>query len=462
MTDYVNVDLSQSRNLIFEYANLTDAHKNNLGKLLDEYKELLDKNDSFSDDLRRVRKELSAYFYALYKAVFFESIEGSSRIPTEVFMFLYFGYIDENLAGKENAKALYLMADTLGFDEECKVFTFYQWLRLIYTGKKDPSVSEFSMDYAAYLRERRKNGEITADEEKRLYGDSRKRVEYEIDNMFKSANKVMTSAITSFCPFFSESSVFKPLGQMFVNFEAVHKTLNLLSAIDFSLFYRETVYTNPDKGIEREVIKLEVIPDVILMPVVGDRASMWQEITGAKRTTPGRFLLPIFETEELTKTMIKLCGEFRWELCRRIQGARWNDLSERSLTSDYFDYLATYRKNRDLSPEAREKIKSSLVKHRNSSREVFADDYLQYIMYESQGALRLNKVVRRILFAYCPFCKNIRDSLSSNPQYQKYIEIFNNKNGHAAHLFDISLGRLEKAEITPPKELLDYRDYLHK
>ena len=64
--------------------------------------------------------------------------------------------------------------------------------------------------------------------------------------------------------------------------------------------------------------------------------------------------------EDLTKTIIKLCGEFRWELCKRIQGARWNDISEHSLTSEYFDYVQYYRKNNELSPEAKEKIKNDM------------------------------------------------------------------------------------------------------
>ena len=50
-----------------------------------------------------------------------------------------------------------------------------------------------------------------------------------------------------------------------------------------------------------------------------------------------------------------MIGDFRWELCRRVQGMRWNDVTEHSLTSDYYDYVMFYSKNRDLSQEAKEK-----------------------------------------------------------------------------------------------------------
>ena len=453
-------DLSNSREMIFDYAQLAKEHKAHLSELLDKYTALSDRGDS-SDDSRKLRRELTAYFYELYKVIFFKSVEADARIPNEVMMFLYFGYIDDKLAGEENAKLLYSMAQNIGIDESFRVFPLYQWLRLIYIGKKDPSVNEFSLDYVAYLRQEKRQGNITAEDEARLLRNGKKRVEFEIDNMFKSANRMMTARVTTFCPFFSDQNVYKPLEQILLNFEVLNKTVDVVKMIDYSLFYRETVYANPGIGIQKEVIQVEVLPDVILMPCVGERSAMWQEIAGAKRTTPARFCLPIFEAEELTKIIIKLCGEFRWELCRRIQGARWNDLTERSLTSDYCDYMDTYKRSRELSQEAKEKIKGSLVKHRNSSKEMFVEDYIQYISFESQSALRLNKVSRQVLFTYCPFSKAIRTALGSNPQYQKLIEIYNNKNGHTRHLYSISLDRIKKAGQEVPQELRAHWMYLN-
>ena len=219
--------------------------------------------------------------------------------------------------------------------------------------------------------------------------------------------------------------------------------------------------TAPELGLDKAFIQVEVLPDVILMPVIGTRAAMWQEITGAKRTTPGRFILPIGQEEELSKIIINLCGEFRWELCKRIQGARWNDLSERSLTSDYVDYIDTYRKNRDLSQEAKDRIKAAMTKHRNSYKEMFVADYATYIQYESSGAIRHNKVVRMILFNYCPFSQVVREgAIATNPQYVQLIERYNNKMNHERHLFEIATGRIEKAGHDIPDELLVHKAFL--
>ena len=452
-------DFSNSCMNILSYAQLSEADRNKVLQKIGQFASMSDQGAS-DDSARRLRKELTSYYYDLYKLCFFRSLE-DTNIPDEVLMFLYFGYIDERLAGVENTRILYEASRAIGLDDNMRVFPFYQWLRLVYTCKKDPSVNDFSTDYISELRKQRKDGAITAEQEQEALRDGKRRVIFEIDNMFRSANRMMTSRVTTFVPFFSEQNLTRPLEKSLLNFDIIHKTFNLVKAIDYSLFYRQTVFTAPEEGLDKAFIQVEVLPDIILMPVVGTRAAMWQEITGAKRTTPGRFMLPIIEEEDLSGVIIKMCGEFRWELCKRIQGARWNDLTERSLTSDYVDYIDTYRKNRDLSQEAKERIKSAMTKHRNSYKEMFVADYSTYIQFESSGALRHNKVVRFILFNYCPFSKVIREGpIATNPQYTQLIDRYNQKMAHEIHLFDIATGRIEKAGHPIPRELLNHRVYL--
>ena len=452
-------DFSNSCMNILTYAGISDADKAKISQKINTFAAMSDQGAS-DDAARRLRKELTAYYYEIYKLAFFKSLQDQT-IPDEVMMFFTFGYIDEKLAGSENTQMLFDAVHSIGLDPEMRVFTFYQWLRLIYNCKKDPSVNDFSTDYITTLRKQKKEGSITEQQEREALTDGKARVIFEIDNMFKSANRMMSARITTFVPFFSEQALTRPLDKSILSFEIIHKTLNVIRAIDYSLFFRQTVFTAPELGLDKAFIQVEILPDVILMPVVGTRAAMWQEITGAKRTTPGRFLLPVAEEEDLSKVVINLCGEFRWELCKRIQGARWNDLSERSLTSDYVDYIDTYRKNHELSQEAKERIKSAMAKHRNSYKEMFVADYATYIQYESSGALRHNKVVRFILFNYCPFSKVIRTgAISTNPQYTQLIERYEHKTAHDLHLFDIACGRIEKAGHEIPAELLAHKAYL--
>lgn len=178
------------------------------------------------------------------------------------------------------------------------------------------------------------------------------------------------------------------------------------------------IFSDPAHGVNKELIQKEILPDFILMPNIGTRAMMWQETAGLKRDTSARFVFSILTAANLEEMMLTVCGRYRWEICRKIQGMRWNDITERSLTSEYCDYIQFYRKNHELSVDAKDKIKNALTRAKNNYREVFVMDYISWIRYESNGSFRLNKIARDIIFRYCPFNREIRDSLTENPMYQ--------------------------------------------
>ena len=189
------------------------------------------------------------------------------------------------------------------------------------------------------------------------------------------------------------------------------------------------------------------------MPNAGQRGAMWQDIEGKKRTTRGRFALPFFMNDDVEKAMVRMCAEFRWELCKRIQGARWNDITEHSLTSEYFDYVQFYRKNNELSAEAKDKIKNDLVRSKNSFREMFIRDYIVWINFESQGSPRLNKVVRAIMFSYVPFSRDVRKKLGLNPMYKDMVERYEVKQGAKIHRMDNLIKKISNMGKEVPDEI---------
>jgi hypothetical protein len=209
-----------------------------------------------------------------------------------------------------------------------------------------------------------------------------------------------------------------------------------------------------------ETIHLEFLPDVILMPNMGIRGVMWQEIEGKKRNSPARMFLSVFHMEDLNTTMVRLTGEFRWEMCKRIQGSRWNDISERSLTSEYFDYVQFYRGNHDLSGDAKERIKNSLQKARNSFKEMFVRDYIVWVLFEANGSPRLNKVARQILFTYCPFPAESASSLAQNPIFSELIERANIQKAQKLKHIDILMKKLSNSDIPIPDTLTAERDFI--
>ena len=222
--------------------------------------------------------------------------------------------------------------------------------------------------------------------------------------MFRTNHKLCQGQITIYFPILHrDMAPVNPLRSA-VTPEIIREKLGRILEIDYSAFHREIYYMNQEKNIEKE-------------PVYGSRAIMWQEITGRVRSSPGRLLLPVFTDDNLDDMLIRLVGNFRWELCRTMMGVAWNDVTQPSLTSEYTDYIQFYRKNRDLSDDAKDKIKSQCSKYHGKMRDIFTSDYELWINNESKGSARLNKVARSILFKYCPFSRGIRGQLEKSPLF---------------------------------------------
>ena len=453
-------DLTDSLHTILTYAECDEETAAAFKTAIDKYNKMSDKNAS-DDGSRKLRMTITKLFYKVYSKAFMKSLS-DSNVPKIVKMFFNFGYVDEKLAGMENAAYLYSIVDCLPSDPSRNVYTAYEWMKEVYEGRKAPCRNEFDNDFAAYVHELKVNGKITAAQEGPMLTDRSKQVEFELDNMFQSVNKITFGRISIFCPVFSESNVLKDLPESLVSADKVRESFKQICAIDFSAYYRDTMYARPEIGIVKESISVEILPDVILMPNVGIRGVMWQEIEGRKRTTPARMMVSIFQMEDLSNILVRLTGEYRWEMCKRIQGARWNDVSEPSLTSEYFDYIQFYKKNRELSADAKEKVKLSMQKAKNSFKEMFIRDYESWIIYEGAGSPRMNKVARTILFNHCPFSKEVRDKLKANPLYKDMMDRYGVKQSQKVHHMDNLIQKVKNSGAAVPAEIAEQREYLLK
>lgn len=443
---------------ILEYAGYKDEEVDDISKMIEKYHNLPDMLSTDSDTYA-LRKKITAIYYEIYYKVFIRAIKDESTLTPILEMFLNFGFMDLSYVGEENAKVLYELCAHLDICHSPHVYTIYEWLKCVYKGRKETSKNEFDMNYAAYLADMFKNGKVTKEQMKEDYQNPEKRVEFEIKNMFASVNKLTYGKITTFCPVLHEKDMINSIDKMLITAEKIEAALNEVRKIDYSAFYRELSFSDPDRGIPNERIMREVLPDIILMPNAGTKVMMWQETAGARSDTPARFMFPIFTAVDLEDLMVEAIGRYRWEMCRKIQGVHWNDVREKNLTAEYCSYMQFYRKNNDLSTEAKEKIKSTLLRAKNNYREVYVKDYINWIKYESKGSFRLNKVSRDILIRYCPFVKSIRTELKINPMYQASITRFENENVKKQQRYSGVYNKYIKAGGENTKDLLETISY---
>ncbi|MCR5733542.1 MAG: hypothetical protein K6G22_02950 [Lachnospiraceae bacterium] len=436
-----------------EFITVDKTTIDHFSSLLSEFMRSTDKYGN-SDAARKLRRDIANDFYKIYLAVFLRTLTMDwKKLPLGIRMFLLFGYVDEDLAGVENTAKLAAIAESLTLFSNGRVYTMYEWLCLVYEGKVVPSKNEFNLDYFEYLRELKREGRISESEEKQRVNSMMDRVSFEIKNLFTLGNRITYGRITTFVPVFDKDNVIRKLEQCYLNVGTVNEYIEKIRKIDFTAFCRQGVFSMPEAGINAFYTTDEVLPYVILMPNVGSRAQLWQEIDSKKRNTPARMIISIFHTETIEDTMIRLVGEFRWEMCKTEQGVHWNDVTDPSLTSLYYDYLQFYRKNSALTPEIRDKISTMLKNNANNFKKVFLADYYSYIKYEANGALRLNKVARGILFSFCPFNRTLLADMTEKPQYKDLINKFENELKQKQKMLNNLTIKIDKAGKKMPDKI---------
>lgn len=454
-----NKALEEMSNSFSKLLNYSELEKEVAQSMMEVMTQFINRKDRFSSDgpAKALRKKLTENHYVLYKAIFLKAYN-EKVAPRIVDMFLRYGYADERLLPKEQLLELYYLQEDETPTEDIHIYNIKEWLTLIYEGKKQPSKNEFDQEYSDMLVSLKKQGKYTDKELQEIAHDKEKKLEYEIQNMFRYNNKTTNGQISTFVPVLHRDMLISGFDKFMIQKKQIVDAMNAILRIDYSIFDREVIFANQEKRIVKEYIIKRVYPDIIQMPTVGSNGIMWQEITGKKRDSSARFLLPAFCDGNLNAILIKVFGRFRWEMCRTIEGSAWNDIKHKSLTSEYSDYLQFYRKNRELSEEKKEKLKLQIQRGR-SSREVFVIDYEQWIHYEATGAIKLNKVVRELLATYCPFAKSIREQLMLQPLFEEAMARYNREKLKKIRDIESRYRYLQKEQIELTQELIDTLEY---
>lgn len=441
-------ELHNSTDKILAYAGISREKAYQFQSNLKTFINMKDK--SFSDPSSRpIRAQLSATFFEAYTSVF-KRVQEEDNSDQLYLMFLYFGYMDERLLSVEQINTLYKLAKEIPKQSGGSIYHLKSWLQEVFQRTREPSVNEFGLDYHEVFVEMKRRQEVT-DKDKPAYdADLDGRLNHEINNLFKLGQRLCYGQTSGYLPILHGEMASHDLEASLVTPAKIEASLNKLLAVDFSAFHREIVFSHTNRQLAPELIMKPVLPEIILIPCFGQRSVMWQVLSGKIKTSPGRFLFPLFTNKDLDDLMIDAVAQFRWDLSKNMSSYVINKANEISLYSDYSDYIQFYAKNRELSADARDKLKTIVKRYRNNPRNIFAADYQTWINYESNGLLRLNKVAREILFKHCPFSRTIRDNLLTNPQYNAIITQFNNARLKQFKILEARYMKVSKTENLDP------------
>lgn len=451
------IELKDSFTKLLDYSGIDGVRAAEMMKVMNSFGQLKDKTLG-DDGTRMIRRQLIENHYELYRLIFIRAYKEKNTTRL-IEMFLKYGFADERLLTDDQALSLYFLKEEEVTPDSSYVYDIKTWLTLIYEGKKEPSKNEFDLEYPDMLLDMKKRGRLTEKELEIWAVDPERKLAYEIANMFRYNNRTTNGQLSSFVPILHKDQWSGDIERFYVSWSKVNEAVEEILLVDYSVFSREVVYSNKEKNIIKEYIMKKIYPDIILMPTIGFNGIMWQEISGKRRDSAGRFMLPIFSEVSIKTLLVRIFGRFRWELCRTIEGTAWNNITQKSLTSEYSDYLQFYRKNKDLSEEKRQKIKMQIQRGRNNSREIFALDYELWVLFESNGVVKLNKIVREIMATYCPFEKHMREIIKNQPVFEESMTRFYREKLKKVREVEGRYRGLQRENIELTPELLFNLDY---
>ena len=377
---------------------------------------------------KKITRKITDCYWDIWQKAFHLYREKSGKVPHHILHFIHLGVMDDRLITREHMKQIKEMklAENLEYqqrlwqsDEEY-VHSIDNWLEIIRQGEETTSWNnegENLVEMLAKEHNKRKEWKNAQDIPAKLMNPDTC-LDFEIQNFLKNTGPLSSGSPLTAIPIFSSEGLSSNLESHYVNKQKLVTMIGKLLKIDFSIFHRLVVYHNPKLKFNAEFIQRKIKPHFIIIPSVGNKMILWQELGSTSKSSKGRIAIPCFCKRDIHLMLIEVMGAYRWQMTKTLMGIDWNNIAFPSLTSLYSDYVQFIRKNKNLSKDAKEKVILEFRKHR-SDRDRFTQDYVHWIQGEAQGMPKLNKVAREIFYHHIPFPKDIRKKLEANPIYQK-------------------------------------------
>lgn len=406
---------------IMDYAGIEEDEQTAYEENIQKFMSL---EDPFSSDsgVRKIRRTLNTFYWQVYEKALLQYLSNRASLPKYMSLFFHFGIIDERLLDEEQILYLYSQEDRADNSTATNIFTLFEWLVKVYDKEVPTSLNDLGLTYFEILRQENRDEKWRRESDLPPELDTGEaRLKFEIKSMAEPTTKLCSGSVINHIAPLTRYSINRPLERSFVNKERMQAIMENLLNIDFSAFHREVLYSNEEMGINREFIQTQVLPNIILTPTAGHIFQFWQEREGRDRLSPGRIMCPTIATEDLFQMFLSVTGAYRWEMTKTTMGVDWNNVSQSSLTADYTDYVQFFKKNKDLSVEAKEKLHAEFKRFRDD-RSRFMHDYGTWVLFESEGRQKLNKVARKVLSKHIPFTKAVREELLKLPMFIEPVQ----------------------------------------
>lgn len=358
---------------------------------------------------RQHRQEDYKILIRLYKVCFIKYRSHSGDAPKPVSLFIYFFFLDENLISGKRIKDLEETINLLrtpsshaqSFENKLSIHLFPDWLNLVLAGKKGPSKNQLGQTYDQFEKSKLLWNQEPETKDIRNKEYLLHILDWEIESLLYNGLLGISLNPNLAYPILSEENFYGQTQANLFSPDKIYQSTETAIKVDPGLFQRQVSVSTSSAPNQTNSFRKEFYADCILLPFAGNRGVIWQE-TSEANLAHSRLLFPTIVNENPVLVLTKTLGEFRWETERTLQGRKWNNPLVVSLTSEYFSYLETFRKNPNLTVEAKKRVEQQWVKVGRNIKDMFSIDYAYWVLLESVGKPRLNRIAREILSKYVP------------------------------------------------------------
>ncbi len=149
-----------------------------------------------------------------------------------------------------------------------------------------------------------------------------------------------------------------------------------------------------DPGLFQRTFKRQtnrIVPHVILVPCYGDYGICWEPFERFNRATSrGRLAIPMYP-KDLRTAVLYAVADLRWQVAKEKAQHYW---MEEGLTGKYYQWFTDKKMRGDV-------------------RVSFIEDYILWILKESEGTQKLDREVRGVFWRNIPFPQDIKDKLKN-------------------------------------------------
>jgi hypothetical protein len=459
--DAMKKDLEGSSGKILNFVKLPPEQIKEFSSLILKLKSMTNPLDPESD-ARKIRKNIAKTYWDVYENAFLK-YKSQGSVPKQVEMMLKFGFFDETLLEPSQLAFLYTNEDTSLPRRDIPVHMGLDWLNLIHSKKVTTSLDEMGQTF--FEKVKLDSKDIVFKKETDLpssLDNELTRLKHEMTSMYAPNVRLTTGNPATHLPILTKYHITIPLEKCLITKKSLSDIIESILAVDYTCFNREIVYNDEERGIRKELVQRSIIPDFIVLPSLGGKVMMWQDLSvlrgAGSKESRGRIILPLFANGDLRNMVLEAIAAFRWELCKNILGPDWNNPGVPSITSDYMDYIQFFKKNKDLSLELKEKIATEFKRFR-TDRDKFVNDYLSWIRFEAEGIQRLNRIVRKAFYRHMPFSKDVRDRVSKLPAFADMHNSFSNIRTRIRKEFENKYKKYATADGQLPPVLQENLDF---